>query len=443
MNKSDTLPKQHSLAESKQLNYQNSLNSVNSNDSLNEKNNSSPFLVQSTKAVINNSKSNLFNANSTNASLLLQASKKSYKEEENDPFDSDTDDETSDDDNELNNKSAQNKSKQKFSQSNSQLSGQISTGVGTMMRKSNDSPPLSFKNQARNNEAMINSSFSAIAAAAPPQVTPFDSYYEKQRNASFIDIGPELFDSTTNALRYSQSSLRQDLAANNTAIAEKERKLLEMESRVKELEQQKRNFEVAFNNSDRLLAEKEKLISTMNAEKFKTELAFKNDMSELLREIAVLKENKNGLEGKLLMLEQHSSQINLVQNESANNQTESYLIKIRALESHVEDLTNDRKILSKLKQDLTAKIEEYEKAIEIVTEQSDREKKTLREELDKSKKDLGELNESRKRLHTEIDELRYQLNEKNLNYERINMEKVAISIFVKSVLKFPKQKSRK
>jgi hypothetical protein len=410
LNKSNTLPKQHSLAESKQLNYQNSLNSVNSNDSLNEKNNS-PFLVQSPSAtVINNSKNNLFNANSTNASLLNQASKKSSQE--NDPFDSDSYDD------DIKNKSVQNNSKQKLSQSNSQFSGQISTGVGTMLRKSDDSPPLSFKNAGRN-EPMVTSSFTAPG----PAQTPFDSYYEKQRNASFIDIGPELFEST-NALRNSQSSLRQDLVANSAAIAEKERKLLEMESRVKELEQQKRNFEVAFNNSDRLLAEKEKLISTMNAEKFKSELAFKNDMSELLREIAVLKENKSGLESKLQMSEQHSSHINLVQSENANNQAESYLIKIRALESHVDDLTNDRKILSQLKQELTTKIEEYEKAIEIVTEQADKEKSKLLDQLENSKRELGELNESKRRLQNEVDELRYQLNEKNLTYERINVEKV-------------------
>jgi chromosome segregation ATPase len=364
------------------------VNSVHSNDSLNNQT-ISPRLPST---LGNNSNANLFNA--TNASSFKNNKKSAEfdeEEEDDDPF-VNTDEDDEDEENERS---------QQQQRVKSNMSGQISAGVGTMVRKSGndeESPPSAQKSQQQHQQAQ----------------TPFDSFYEKQRNASFIDIGQELFSDKSQGGKASQSSLTDG----------RERRLLELESRIKELEQQKRNYEVAFNNSDRLLAEKEKLISTMNAERFKTELAFKNDTSELMREIAVLRENKQGLESRLHMTEQHSSQqITHAHNETASSNAESYLIKIRALESHVDDLTNDRKVLSQCKQELTGKIDEYEKAIEIVTERAERERRTLGDELEKAKRELGELSENRKRLQNEVDELKYQLHEKTMHYERMNAER--------------------
>ena len=66
----------------------------------------------------------------------------------------------------------------------------------------------------------------------------------------------------------------------------------ELESKLRDTEIQKKNFEMAFNNSDRLLAEKERFISNMNTEKIKSELSNKNDLNDiraLRKEISDLK----------------------------------------------------------------------------------------------------------------------------------------------------------
>ena len=391
---SDTFVTNPNINNSK-LTYQNSLNSINSNDSLIERNNTL-FLKSSTSVNNENtSKNNLFNLSSTKESGKFVSKKNS---DDSDPFEN-SDNEIEDLDMPMN----------KF---NSPLSGQINTGVGTMVKNATESPPLAFKNKPE-------------PVTAPPITKPYDSFNGKQRNASFIDIAPELFESNKSITKDAQN-LKDDLANNNSTLAEKEKKLLELESRIKTLEIEKKKYEMAFNQSDRMLAEREKQISAMNEEKFKVELSSKNDMSELLKEITILKENKFNMENKISTLEHTKSLSKLssnIQHDVSNDQSESYLIKIKALENHIDDLTNDRKILSQIKLDLSNKIDEYEKAIKIVTSESDNERKLLKDELNKSKKDLNDLLELKKRLQVEIDELKDQLNEKNLNFERINMEK--------------------
>ena len=56
----------------------------------------------------------------------------------------------------------------------------------------------------------------------------------------------------------------------------------ELESKLRDTEKQKENFEMAFNNSDRLLAEKERFISNMKSE-------MKKELDEMRRIDAINK----------------------------------------------------------------------------------------------------------------------------------------------------------
>jgi predicted RNase H-like nuclease (RuvC/YqgF family) len=142
-------------------------------------------------------------------------------------------------------------------------------------------------------------------------------------NPTFANILPELFethntsprkpfdDSGAYSLHHQNSIKTEDYAAElmnklRDKNNELEKAKLELETKLRDTEQQKKNFEMAFNNSDRLLAEKERFIANMNTEKIKTELANKNDLNDirvLRKEISDLKEDKHALENKLAILQ--------------------------------------------------------------------------------------------------------------------------------------------
>jgi chromosome segregation ATPase len=280
---------------------------------------------------------------------------------------------------------------------------------------------------------------------------------DKQYPSSFTSIIPELFDSNNNDNSNFKSPKKPVSDQNDSAMTELVNKLrlknnelekdkLELESKLRELDMEKKKFEMLFNHSDKELAEKEKLIDKMNEEKLKSEYAMKSELNELKilrKEINDLKEDKHALENKLSL---YQAATTLTATTSANQSTrstdennntstlanlnESLNIKIKALENQIEELNKDRKILSACKEDLSIKLEETEndiskrnEALELATYKFNLEKKALTEENIKLKKDYNELNETRKKLQHEIDNLKLELNEKYFNYEKLNLEK--------------------
>ncbi len=226
---------------------------------------------------------------------------------------------------------------------------------------------------------------------------------------------------------------------------ELEKDKLELESKLRELDIEKKKFEMLFNHSDKELAEKEKLIDKMNEEKLKSEYAMKSELNELKilrKEINDLKEDKHALENKLSLYQAATTLTatspnqtirSIDENNNAStlaNLNESLNIKIKALENQIDELNKDRKILSACKEDLSIKLEETEndiskrnEALELATYKFNLEKKSLTEENLKLKKDYNELSDTRKKLQQEIDNLKLELNEKYFNYEKLNLEK--------------------
>ena len=280
---------------------------------------------------------------------------------------------------------------------------------------------------------------------------------DKQYTSSFTSIIPELFESNNNDNSNIKSPRKTTVDQNDSALNELVNKLrlknnelekdkLELESKLRELDMEKKKFEMLFNHSDKELAEKEKLIDKMNEEKLKSEYAMKSELNELKilrKEINDLKEDKHALENKLSLYQAATTLTATSANQSTRsidennnnastlaNLNESLNIKIKALENQIEELNKDRKILSACKEDLSIKLEETEsdiskrnEALELATYKFNLEKKALTDENIKLKKDYNELNETRKKLQQEIDSLKLELNDKLFNYEKLNLEK--------------------
>ena len=280
---------------------------------------------------------------------------------------------------------------------------------------------------------------------------------DKQYASSFTSIIPELFESNNNDNSNIKSPRKTTVDQNDSALNELVNKLrlknnelekdkLELESKLRELDMEKKKFEMLFNHSDKELAEKEKLIDKMNEEKLKSEYAMKSELNELKilrKEINDLKEDKHALENKLSLYQAATTLTATSANQSTRsidennnnastlaNLNESLNIKIKALENQIEELNKDRKILSACKEDLSIKLEETEsdiskrnEALELATYKFNLEKKALTDENIKLKKDYNELNETRKKLQQEIDSLKLELNDKLFNYEKLNLEK--------------------
>jgi chromosome segregation ATPase len=258
----------------------------------------------------------------------------------------------------------------------------------------------------------------ASAAATSPKMfsTSFDSIGdEKKRKESFFDIVPDMLSSSKEG-----KHLRDELSANGQALRQKERELvarkIELEAKCNELETDKKKFETAFRSSDRELAEKEKEIQKMNAEKLKIELQFNTEKNNLLRELDDLRDERIALQTKLNFMENQSKN-------EGDSASQSYLIRIKTLEEEIQRLKEDRAQLTQKKDELNMKIENYEKAVEIVTTEKNMQKKSLNDELEKYKKDLNELSETKKSLVSEIDHLRSQMHEKTLLLDRLSIEK--------------------
>ena len=75
----------------------------------------------------------------------------------------------------------------------------------------------------------------------------------------------------------------------------------ELESKLRDTEIQKKNFEMAFNNSDRLLAEKDRFISNMKSE-------MKKELDEMRRIDAI---NKKEIQELKNQLEQMRSKVSI------------------------------------------------------------------------------------------------------------------------------------
>lgn len=234
------------------------------------------------------------------------------------------------------------------------------------------------------------------------------------RKPSFYDIIPEMLsdrdkEDTLERLRKKNDDLE-------TAKAE-------LEAQLNETEDQKKKFETGFNNLNRLLAEKEKLISQMNAEKFKNSLGNSLDLNA---EIEKLKEEKQLLEKQL----SEKRSLRNSQDFDIAGQNESLTIKVKALENQIEELNKDRKILADYKEDLCQKLDEQEdeiknhqEALQLATLHFNVEKKNLNDEISKCKKELNDLNELKRNLELLVENLKKEIAEKNFSYEKILIEK--------------------
>ena len=158
----------------------------------------------------------------------------------------------------------------------------------------------------------------------------------RNNNSTFASIMPELLYETSNntnnfnsprkpfddsgaySLQYHNSVKNEDytnelLSKLRDKNNELEKAKLELETKLRDTEQKKKSFEKAFNKSDRMLAEKERIISNMNTEKIKSELENKidlNDIRTLRKEITDLKEDKHALENKLSIMQTTAAVIN-------------------------------------------------------------------------------------------------------------------------------------
>ncbi|CAF0711074.1 unnamed protein product [Brachionus calyciflorus] len=242
-----------------------------------------------------------------------------------------------------------------------------------------------------------------------------DSPETSPRKPSFYDIVPEMLNEKEN-----KNETLERLRQKNEDL---EQTKLRLETLLNETEIQKKNFEIAFNNLDRQLAEKEKLISQMNADKLKNSLTNSLDLN---RELDKIKEEKNQLEKQLSAKRslRNSEDFELI------NQNESLQVRIKALENQIDELNKDRKILADYKEELIQKIDEQEEeiknhneALQIATLQFTVDKKNLNDEILKCKKEMTDLNDLKRNLELLVDNLKRELTEKNLSFEKILLEK--------------------
>ena len=232
------------------------------------------------------------------------------------------------------------------------------------------------------------------------------------KKPSFYDIVPEML-----------NDKEETLEKLKTKIENLQTAKLELKSQLNETEDQKKKFETGFNNLNRLLAEKEKLISQMNAEKLKNSFGVTPDLN---REIEKLKEEKQQLEKQLSEKRSFWSSEDF----DSVNQSESLAIKVKALENQIEELNKDRKVLADYKEDLCQKLDEQEneiknhqEALQLSTLHFNVEKKALNDEISKCKKELNDLNELKRKLELLVENLKKEITEKNFNYEKLQIEK--------------------
>ena len=181
--------------------------------------------------------------------------------------------------------------------------GSIGAAVGAVIVSglNTTTTPISSPLMHMNNQRANNTQTATFANILP-------ELYQTSPRKQFEDSGAySLQQSIMTAKQQQQQDEAIEVSAklrekNNTL----EQKILELETRLRDTETQKKNFEIAFNSSDRKLAEAERTLTSMNTEKVKAELANKNEMNDirlLRKEITDLKEDKHTLETRLALLQ--------------------------------------------------------------------------------------------------------------------------------------------
>lgn len=300
----------------------------------------------------------------------------------------------------------------------------------------------------------------------------------QKKRSSFANLANELYDKDTNQQQTSpdhhntQISSSSQMFSNSQNLKSKQleleqiKQLLDemrkknnelsnekhiLEIKLTETESKKKTFEQICSEKEKQLAEKETLIYELNTQKYKTEMASKLDSQDnfkLQKEIKDLKEKNQNLESKLSATRvagivassaaasdtsQNFLRLSdeLAQQPLLASQNESLTVRVKALESQIDELNKDREQLIIYRDELMTQLNEKEndvinqnEALKKATLQYLMEKTALLDENSKSKNELTVLTETKMRLNSELDLIKEDLTEKKFKYEQLNMTRL-------------------